>query len=54
IECEGATRHQIGASIGVAIARLPHQRDSDDLVRRADRAMYEAKRAGGGKLRFAP
>ena len=53
IECDGELHHRLGASIGVAIARLPAERDSDDLVRRADRAMYEAKRAGGGKLRFA-
>jgi diguanylate cyclase (GGDEF)-like protein/PAS domain S-box-containing protein len=54
IECDGSSHHQLGASIGVAVARLPIQRDSDDLVRRADRAMYEVKRTGGGKLRFAP
>lgn len=37
----------IGASIGIAL--FPeHGRDPDSLVRRADSAMYEAKRAGDG------
>jgi diguanylate cyclase (GGDEF)-like protein len=35
----------LGASVGVALARA--EDDADGLLRRADRAMYEAKRRGG-------
>jgi diguanylate cyclase (GGDEF)-like protein/PAS domain S-box-containing protein len=45
---------KISASIGVAQslcdARAP---SSDELVKRADSAMYEAKRGGGGRMKFA-
>jgi diguanylate cyclase (GGDEF)-like protein/PAS domain S-box-containing protein len=37
---------QIGASVGVAMSD-DEARDTDELVRRADLAMYEAKRRGG-------
>ncbi len=43
---------QIGASIGIAQhPPLPNQ--ADDLLRRADAAMFEAKRAGKGCVRVA-
>ena len=43
---------QIGASIGIAQhPPLPNQ--PDDLLRRADAAMFEAKRAGKGCMRVA-
>ena len=51
----GSTLLNVGASVGVLTATatsLPADRDSlltaDDLLRRADSAMYEAKREGGG------
>ncbi|MDQ2828200.1 MAG: diguanylate cyclase [Chloroflexota bacterium] len=37
----------MGASIGVALYG-EHGSDSETLLRMADAAMYEAKRAGGG------
>ncbi|GAA2141917.1 hypothetical protein GCM10009844_12640 [Nocardioides koreensis] len=42
--------HQISVSIGVAVSP-PH--DFDDLVRRADGAMYRAKQLGGGRITVA-
>lgn len=42
--------HLIGVSIGVAVSP-PH--DFDDLVRRADAAMYRAKQLGGGRITVA-
>ena len=42
------TEHRSGASIGIAI--FPeHGLESDDLLRRADIALYEAKRLGRGR-----
>ncbi|MEP9385930.1 EAL domain-containing protein [Mesorhizobium sp. KR9-304] len=38
----------VGASIGVAISSGPDT-DPDDLLRKADIALYEAKKAGGGR-----
>lgn len=45
--------HQCTASIGVT---LFNNRDSDanDILRRADRAMYQAKEGGRNSIRFAP
>lgn len=43
---------QIGASIGVAYTESRHD-IGDALMRRADEAMYEAKRAGKSQYRFA-
>ena len=48
----GSTQMPIGASIGVA-AHPPLDGQADDLIRNADQAMYEAKRAGKGCLRYA-
>ena len=42
--------HEISVSIGVAVSP-PH--DFDDLVRRADGAMYRAKQLGGGRIAVA-
>lgn len=42
---------RIGASVGVACGA--GRRDIPDLLKQADRAMYEAKRAGKGCYRFA-
>lgn len=47
----GETRVEIGATIG--IARCPQDStDADGLLRAADVAMYEAKRAGRGRYHF--
>jgi diguanylate cyclase (GGDEF)-like protein len=49
-EVEGH-RIDIGASIGIAMA--PHDSvDPDDLLKKADRALYAAKNGGGGGHRF--
>ncbi len=48
---EGRDLH-IGASIGVAL-NPPFKIDIDDLMSRADQAMYDAKRAGKGRLHYA-
>lgn len=45
-------RHVLGASIGISL----HPADGafpDEILRKADRAMYETKRAGGMGFRFA-
>lgn len=42
----GSSEIQVGASVGVAMSD-DEARDTDELVRRADLAMYEAKRRGG-------
>lgn len=43
----------IGASVGVAYTSTPSD-TPEDLMRRADDAMYDAKRAGKSQFRFAP
>jgi diguanylate cyclase (GGDEF)-like protein len=42
---------QIGASVGVAFSPL-HGRSAEELYKRADQALYDAKRAGKGIWRF--
>ncbi len=42
----------IGASIGIAI-RAPGQIGTAEVIRQADAAMYEAKHAGKGRIRYA-
>jgi diguanylate cyclase (GGDEF)-like protein/PAS domain S-box-containing protein len=42
VRCRGDTTHTIGVSVGVA--HSVSDDDPDGLIRRADRAMYEAKR----------
>ena len=44
---------RVGASIGVACTERGAAQTADDLLKQADRAMYEAKRAGKGSYRFA-
>jgi diguanylate cyclase (GGDEF)-like protein/PAS domain S-box-containing protein len=45
---------RISVSIGIAQTLCgTHAPSSDGLVKRADSAMYEAKREGGGRLKFA-
>jgi diguanylate cyclase (GGDEF)-like protein len=41
---------RVGGSIGVAFALEQGERDSIDIVRRADLALYAAKRAGRGRV----
>jgi diguanylate cyclase (GGDEF)-like protein/PAS domain S-box-containing protein len=41
----------VGASVGIALVP-DHASDADALLRRADSAMYQAKRAGGGMAFF--
>ena len=49
----GAGRAEVGVSVGAALwggrGNL-----SDDILRRADEALYDAKRAGRGTFRFEP
>jgi diguanylate cyclase (GGDEF)-like protein len=46
---------RVSASIGIACCEPvgEHKRIADELLIQADRAMYEAKRAGKGRYRFA-
>ncbi len=48
----GAARAQVGASIGIAFGGDAGE-EGGDLLRRADQAMYAAKAAGRGAVRFA-
>jgi diguanylate cyclase (GGDEF)-like protein len=44
---------QLGASIGVAVVDSPLQGSAENLLERADEAMYQAKQAGGSHFRLA-
>jgi GGDEF domain-containing protein len=49
----GSMDPPLGISVGIAY-HDPASRDTiDDLIRRADRAMYEVKRSGRGHWRVA-
>ncbi|MGV7209626.1 putative bifunctional diguanylate cyclase/phosphodiesterase [Oxalobacteraceae bacterium A2-2] len=51
--CFELSHHAIGVSASIGVACYPEQgADADTLLRNADIAMYEAKRAGRGELRF--
>lgn len=52
IDLGGGKVASIGASVGVAYTSAPPDA-ADKLMRRADEAMYEAKRAGKSQFRFA-
>jgi diguanylate cyclase (GGDEF)-like protein len=47
------TEGQVGASIGVALFDPDNKQAEDELIRRADSAMYEAKATGESTYRFA-
>jgi diguanylate cyclase (GGDEF)-like protein/PAS domain S-box-containing protein len=56
----GGTSVALGASVGIAISSgpatdepAPGDSATDDLIRRADHAMYQAKTAGKGSFQFA-
>ncbi len=44
----------LGASVGIAARHPAHAEALDQVMRRADRALGDAKRAGGGQWRAAP
>ncbi len=48
---DGSNRFQIGASVGVALAPSDGN-EADDLLRKADEAMYACKTGGGSGFRF--
>ncbi len=50
----GSPDKPLGVSIGVAMYRAGSEESVDDLLTRADEAMYEAKRGGKGSFRMAP
>ena len=47
----GPNQHEIGASVGIALAPLDGL-DADELLRRADAALYRCKQEGGRGFRF--
>ncbi|HSP56898.1 MAG TPA: EAL domain-containing protein [Halomonas sp.] len=49
---EGGFTHHIGASIGISLYP-DHGRNATLLIENADKAMFEAKRQGGGRLLFS-
>lgn len=49
----GEYRLQVSASVGIALAPL-HANDAETLLRRADGAMYDSKRKGGGVSIYSP
>ncbi|MCC5878523.1 MAG: diguanylate cyclase, partial [Idiomarina sp.] len=52
---EGETRMQANVSVSIGVAMFPgHSRHSAELLRMADKAMYEVKREGKNGVRMAP
>jgi len=49
----GREELRVGASVGIACGDPDAAQSADELLNKADRAMYEAKRAGKGCYRFA-
>lgn len=50
----GDADHPLGISLGIALHELKKGESLESLMRRADEAMYGAKRAGKHSLNFAP
>ncbi|MFP6773263.1 MAG: GGDEF domain-containing protein, partial [Alphaproteobacteria bacterium] len=50
----GDAEHPLGISIGIAVADPAFDDDLDQLLNRADSALYEAKRGGRGRGQFWP
>jgi diguanylate cyclase (GGDEF)-like protein len=50
-KAEATLEHHCTSSIGVVLF-LDHESGTEDIIKRADRAMYQAKEAGGNSVRF--
>lgn len=50
----GDADHPLGISLGIALHEMKKGESLESLMRRADEAMYGAKRAGKHSLNFAP
>jgi diguanylate cyclase (GGDEF)-like protein/PAS domain S-box-containing protein len=50
-QAERTVEHRCTSSIGVVLF-IHHEASSDDIIKWADMAMYEAKEAGGNQIRF--
>lgn len=50
----GDSARPLGVSIGVAVVAPPHVEAPEQIVARADAAMYQAKQAGKGRVVVAP
>jgi len=48
------SQHTLGLSLGVAMVGAGHETDVSELLDRADRAMYAAKRRGKGSVEILP
>jgi diguanylate cyclase (GGDEF)-like protein len=53
IDLGDGNQAHVSASIGIAMATGPAD-TAEDVLRRADSAMYEAKQEGRSQARFAP
>jgi diguanylate cyclase (GGDEF)-like protein/PAS domain S-box-containing protein len=51
--CANPAKMHVTASVGLAV-RTPRDDNADALIRRADRAMYDAKAQGGAQLILSP
>ncbi len=50
-EAETTITHHCTSSIGVVLF-LSHEAGTEEMIKRADQAMYQAKEAGGNLIRF--